>query len=62
MNGLFHALIWLLLLPGEWVANKLGVPKKDNRGLVRMFVNYLFWFGVAFIVLMIGTSTLPIAD
>lgn len=62
MNRFLHALIWFFLLPGEWVADKLGVPQKDNRGLVRMFVNYLFWFGVAFIGLMIWTSTLPIPD
>jgi hypothetical protein len=62
MSRLFHAVMWLLLLPGQWVADKLDVPQRNNRELVRMLVNYVFWFGIAFIGLMIWTATLPIPN
>lgn len=62
IGRLFRALIWFFLLPGEWVADKLGVPQRNNRDLVRMLANYVFWFGIAFIGLMIWSSTLPVPD
>lgn len=60
MRALLRALIWFFLFPGEWVANRFGVTRENNRDLVRMLVNYLFWGSVAAIGLIVWTSTLPI--
>lgn len=60
MRRLLDALIRFFLFPGEWVSNRLDVPRRDNRDLVRMLVNYVFWAAVATVGLLIWTSTLPI--
>jgi len=62
MRKLFDALIWLFDFPGDWVSNRLGVTKNENRDLVRMLVNSLFWVGVVIIGLAVWTSTLPTYD
>ena len=60
MKRLVHFLVWLLLAPGDWVADRLDVAQANNRDLVRMLINGLFWILVAVIGLVIWTSTLPI--
>lgn len=56
---MLDVLIRFLLFPGEWISDRLGVTRRDNRGLVRMLVNYLFWGTLAALGLAIWASTLP---
>jgi len=42
------------------ISDRLGVTKDNDRELVRMLVNSLFWIGMCVIGLAIWTSTLPI--
>ena len=58
MRAILRGLGWLLILPGEWVSNRLGVQQENNRDLIRMLINSLFWIMVAIIGLAIWTSTL----
>jgi hypothetical protein len=60
MRRLYDAIIWLFLFPGDLVADWFGVTEDQNRDLVRMLINSLFWIGVVVIGLAIWTSTLPI--
>lgn len=62
MRAVLRALEWLFIFPGEWLSNRLGVTKADNRDLVRMLINSLFWIASAVIGLAIWTSQLPIYD
>jgi hypothetical protein len=62
MRALLRALEWFFIFPGEWVSDRLGVTKADNRDLVRMLINYLFWIAVAVLGLAVWTSQLPIYD
>lgn len=62
MRALLRALEWFFIFPGEWVCDRLGVTKADNRDLVRMLINYLFWIAVAVLGLAVWTSQLPIYD
>lgn len=59
MKRLGRLIIWIFIAPGELVANFLGVSQENNRDLVRMLINSLFWIMVAVIGLAIWTSTLP---
>ena len=59
MRAILKALIWVLLFPGDWVSDRLGVEQAENRDLVRMLINSLFWIMVAVVGLAIWTSTLP---
>ena len=54
------AILWLFIAPGDLIADRLGVTKDENRDLVRMLVNGLFWIAVVVVGLAIWTSTLPI--
>jgi len=60
MRDLLEALLKLFILPGDWVADRLGVAREENRGLVRMLINGFFWILIAIVGLAIWTSTLPI--
>ena len=60
MRKLYDAMIWLFLFPGDLVADWFGVTEDQNRDLIRMLINSLFWIGVVVIGLAIWTSTLPI--
>jgi hypothetical protein len=53
-------MVWVFIFPGEWASDRLRVSQSDNRDLVRMLVNSLFWILVAVAGLAIWTSTLPI--
>jgi hypothetical protein len=59
VRRILQALIWIFIVPGDWVSSKLGVTEADNRDLVRMLVNSLFWIAVVVIGLAIWTSTMP---
>ena len=59
MRAILRSLIWILLFPGDWVSDRLGVEKAENRDLVRMLINSLFWIIVVVVGLAIWTSTLP---
>ncbi|UVK41023.1 hypothetical protein LHFGNBLO_002568 [Mesorhizobium sp. AR10] len=60
MSATLRAIVWVFIFPGEWASDRLGVSQSDNRDLVRMLVNSLFWILVAVAGLAIWTSTLPI--
>lgn len=62
MSNVGRFILWILLAPGDWVSDRLGVTADQNRDLIRMLVNSLFWIGVAIIGLAIWTSGLPIYD
>lgn len=59
MRKLCQAILWLFLAPGDFVADRLGVTREENRDLLRMLVNSLFWICVAVIGLAIWTSGMP---
>ena len=58
LRAIWQGLGRLLILPGEWVSNRLGVQQENNRDLIRMLINSLFWIMVAIVGLAIWTSTL----
>lgn len=60
MRRVLRALVWFFIFPGDWVSDRLGVAKAENRDLVRMLINGFFWMIVVIIGLAIWTSTLPI--
>ncbi len=60
MNYILRNLGRLLILPGDWAADRLGVSREENRDLVRMLINGLFWIFIAIFGLAIWTSTLSI--
>ena len=62
MRAVLRALEWSFIFPGEWLSDRLGVTKADNRDLVRMLINSLFWIAIAVIGLAVWTSHLPIYD
>jgi hypothetical protein len=59
MQKLLDAILWIFIAPGDWVSDRLAVSKDENRGLIRMLVNSLFWIFVAIIGLAVWTSTMP---
>lgn len=52
-------LLWLLIAPGDLIADRLNISRENNRDLVRMLINSLFWIGVAIIGLAIWTARMP---
>ena len=60
MHRLYEAILWLFIAPGDLISDRLGITKDENRDLVRMLVNGLFWIAVVVVGLAIWTSTLPI--
>ena len=60
MRRLYDDILWLFIVPGVLIADRLGVTRHENRHLVRMLVNGLFWIAVVVVGLAIWTSTLPI--
>lgn len=60
MRKLLDAILWVFIVPGDWISDRLGVTKDQNRDLIRMLVNGLFWIVIVIIGLAIWTSTLPI--
>ena len=60
MRKVLDAILWVFIAPGDWISDRLGVTQDQNRDLVRMLVNSLFWIVIAIIGLAIWTSTLPI--
>ena len=60
MRRFFNAVLWFFLLPGDLISDRLGVTEDNDRDLVRMLANSLFWIGIVVIDLAIWTSTLPI--
>lgn len=60
MTRIGRLILWIFLAPGDWVADRLGVTADQNRDLVRMLVNSLFWILVAVFGLATWTSGLSI--
>ena len=60
MRKVVDAILWVFLAPGEWLSDRMGVTQAQNRDLVRMLINSLFWIVVAIIGLAVWTSGLPI--
>ncbi len=59
MRKILDAVLWMFIAPGDFVANWFGVTQDQNRDLLRMLVNSLFWIVVAVIGLAIWTAGLP---
>jgi len=59
MRKFLSGLLYLLIAPGDIAANWLSVAQEENRDLVRMLVNGLFWIAIAIVGLAIWTSTMP---
>ena len=59
MRKLYDAVLWLFLAPGDFLSDRLGVTQEENRDLLRMLVNSLFWIFIAIIGLAIWTSGMP---
>lgn len=59
MRRILDAVLWVFIAPGEWFSDRLGVARHQNRELVRMLVNSLFWICVAIVGLAIWSSSLP---
>ncbi|RUM95308.1 hypothetical protein EET67_24020 [Pseudaminobacter arsenicus] len=59
MKKLGRFIIWLFIAPGDLIADRLGISEENNRDLVRMLINSLFWITIAVVGLAIWTSTLP---
>ncbi len=59
MTKIGRFILWIFLAPGDWVSDRLGVAADQNRDLMRMLVNSLFWIIVAVIGLAIWTSRMP---
>lgn len=61
MARLVRLIIWLLIAPGDIISisDRLGVTKDQNRDLVRMLFNSLFWILIVIIGLAIWTSRMP---
>lgn len=55
MKKFLELIGWLLIAPGDLIADRLGVTQENNRGLVRMLINSLFWVMVAIVGLAIWT-------
>jgi len=60
MRKFVDGMLWLLLAPGDLLCDWLGVTQEQNRDLVRMLANSLFWIMIVVIGLIFWTSTLPI--
>ena len=60
MRRLYDDVLWFLLLPGDLISDRLGVTEDNDRDLVPILVNSLFWIDICVIGLAIWTSTLPI--
>jgi hypothetical protein len=59
MRKVLEGIVYALIAPGEIFSNWLGITHEENRDLVRMLINGLFWIGVAVVGLAIWTSTFP---
>ncbi len=60
MLGKFaKCVVWLLIAPGDLLADRLGVTHENNRDLIRMLINSLFWIMVAVFGLWLWTSSMP---
>ena len=54
MRAVLRALEWSFVFP-DW---RLGVTKADNRDLVRMLINHLFWIAIAVVGLNVAATDL----
>jgi len=52
-------ILWLMIAPGDILSDRLGVMQENNRDLLRMLINSLFWIMVAVFGLWLWTSTMP---
>lgn len=59
MRKLLDAILWVFIRPGDWLSDRMGVTEDQNRDLVRMLINSLFWIMVVLIGLAIWTSGMP---
>lgn len=60
MRKILDGILWLLIAPGDIASDWFGITKDENRDLVRMLINSLFWIVIVIIGLAIWTSTLSI--
>lgn len=43
-------ILWLFLLPGDLVRQKLGITVEQDGGLIRSFVNMCVWGTIALLI------------
>ncbi len=60
MRKLLDTVLWILIAPGDIASNWFGVTQDQNRDLVRMLVNSLFWIMVGAVGLIIWATRTPI--
>lgn len=53
MRRALDAVLYFFIAPGEIASNLLGVTQEQNRDLVRMLINSLFWIVIVVLGLMI---------
>lgn len=46
LNGIVGALLTAFLWPGDYVRRRLGIDLEQDGGIVRSFVNMVFWGAV----------------
>jgi hypothetical protein len=59
LRKILDAVLWLFIAPGELFSDLLGVMQEQNRDLVRMLINSLFWIMVVIVGLAIWTNDMP---
>ncbi|MHA6687163.1 hypothetical protein [Mesorhizobium sp. A556] len=59
MAKLGRLILWLFIAPGDMISDRLGISQDENRNLVRMLINSIFWVFIAIIGLAIWTSAMP---
>lgn len=60
MRAIGQAILWFFIFPGDWISDRMGVAKEENRDLVRMLVNSLVWIAVVIVGLIIWTNSMSI--
>lgn len=43
-------ILWLFLLPGDLVRQKLGISVEQDGGLIRSFINMCVWGTIALLI------------
>ncbi|WP_299868115.1 hypothetical protein [uncultured Hoeflea sp.] len=43
-------ILWLFLLPGDLVRQKLGITVEQDGGLIRSFINMCVWGTIALLI------------
>lgn len=47
---MLRSLLWLFLLPGNFVCDVTGARSEDDRAAIRVMTNMLFWNAILVII------------